>query len=982
MIKHLLHVIKVFPIVVLLLGVLSGQVYAIPAGPQQCELGQTCQVGEFLYDDTYLPISNASCSITSKYPNGTVFVNSQPMASSADGWYAYDIVATGAAGLYRSQICCTASGDYMCLDKSFEVVATNSGSLSQSDVADAVWNANRSSYTAAGTFGQALQNIVPSSSDIAAAVWGYSGRTLTSFGTLVADIWDYSTRTITGGSSIASDVWGYTTRTLTGAGLSSGSVATKEDVDSVKSDVTKIKSEVSTIMATASGSNNLDSDLLSKIDKRTLDNRLLLEKLVNKPIIQNFLEEDDVDLGVKLQKTKLLSSQLLTSTEALDKKITLLSKQWTKASSKEVLAAFDEIAKALGNEGVSSKKSFVGSIKQLHDLWDMSEVDALYDQSLALKMRVESMRSDVRTYGKSQIGFVDVLKMKNTLQGITKAIGQADDVQTTKTFMGTVARLSHLLTAFDNDNVKADRLLANWNVYKKPYIRKSATSLYESISERNVIPQAMVPLALDPNGSEADKQLKNKVLGMKGVIASNKKLLARGAQKPMVNIWLEEGSIVFKSLVTNPSSLVSQTVPLKYYLPPEVTKESIVEVDAGLSVEYDAEKNQFFVSGEFTLDPEETKTISVTVDESIFSISEGEIASLRGQAEELAKPLKNTSFFAQGVTLTSDINVALDKIIQKQKAAVTPEGRIRMYRESLIELEGVKVKIDKLKELVTQVSSSGSLVGFVGGAQAIAVWGLIIIMVTGFVFLVLYMRILRTQDMKKKSPHKTQKIALKDNLKEDMQSVLPFHQKKHVRWGMAVVVSSLLTAGVSSIIVFHVASQGKSAPSAARVVAKEPEVLSMHTEPGSAHEDAVMIPASEANTIQFLSEPTDDGLAIYTAFEETQGVVVAKKGNWLQIRLIDVSETSGDVLGWVKKDALDVLDDEQSSKILVKVLDTSVGFLRVRSAPGGTEVGRVMPQDTLRVIEEKSGWYQVELKDRSKGWVSKEYVREITSPME
>lgn len=39
-----------------------------------------------------------------------------------------------------------------------------------------------------------------------AAVWGYSARTLTSFGTLIADIWAYVTRTLTGFGTLASDV--------------------------------------------------------------------------------------------------------------------------------------------------------------------------------------------------------------------------------------------------------------------------------------------------------------------------------------------------------------------------------------------------------------------------------------------------------------------------------------------------------------------------------------------------------------------------------------------------------------------------------------------------------------------------------------------------------------------------------------------------------------------------------------------------------
>jgi hypothetical protein len=54
---------------------------------------------------------------------------------------------------------------------------------------------------------------------VSTANWNYATRSLTTFGTLVADIWSYTTRTLTSLSallsSIAAAVWAYATRTLT-----------------------------------------------------------------------------------------------------------------------------------------------------------------------------------------------------------------------------------------------------------------------------------------------------------------------------------------------------------------------------------------------------------------------------------------------------------------------------------------------------------------------------------------------------------------------------------------------------------------------------------------------------------------------------------------------------------------------------------------------------------------------------------------------
>ena len=50
---------------------------------------------------------------------------------------------------------------------------------------------------------------------VATAVWSSATRTLTSFGTLVADIWSYGTRTLTSFATLVADIWSYTSRTLT-----------------------------------------------------------------------------------------------------------------------------------------------------------------------------------------------------------------------------------------------------------------------------------------------------------------------------------------------------------------------------------------------------------------------------------------------------------------------------------------------------------------------------------------------------------------------------------------------------------------------------------------------------------------------------------------------------------------------------------------------------------------------------------------------
>gem|GEM_PF-1484270 len=903
-------------VVVLGVGLISPtQSYAIPAGYQQCEIGDTCAVGEFLYDDSYAPVATAACSITSRYPNGSVFVNSQSMSATSDGWYSYDIQATGSAGLYRSQICCTSSGDYMCLDKSFEVTATSSAStgLSSTEVASAVWDANRSAHTASGSFGEALQNLVPSSSDIAAAVWGYSGRTLSGFGTLVSDIWSHSTRSITSFSSVAADVWGYASRTLTDSDLSSGSLATKSDVDSVKS-------QVSTIIATASGGIADNDSRLKNIEKVTKENRLLIEQLVNKPIISNFLEEsDEPDLNAKLNQTRTLSTNLYVTTNRVGGKLGLVSANWGQISTKDIKTSLADLSKLLGDEKAPAKDTIIGNLKSLKDTWKIGLVDDMYQQSIALKTRLVAIETNVALYGKPRTAYRDIEQLQGYLSRVETQLGETSDLPEDQTLFGYMQKLRILSASLDKRTGDIDKLLAGWKSYKQDVLSAKAQVLVKDVASINTISHIMTPLQITK--AETNKQLKNKILGMRGVVAANRVLLARGTEKPLVNFWLEEGSIVFKTLVTNPSALISQTVPLKYYLPKEVTKESIISVEEGLTVEYDTVQEQYYVSGEFVLVPEEARTFAVTVDESIYRISKEEIATLRKQADELARPLKNTSFFAQGVTIKSDIDVSLDKIEQLQKSVITPEGRIRAYREAQIELKAVKTKMEKLKELVTEVSSAGSLAGFIGGSQAVAVWGLIIIMVAGFVSLVLYMRVLRNAPEKVPSQEDEGRdpVAHPDKVASPKlhEEVIVHHQKaphalksRGLRLAAIIVLCVTATSATSGFVVYKVMSTRiDSVISKVQPIQKEAVVLGAQ----------VSVPVA---TVSATPTPA-------------------------QVPMVRKSVT---------------------------IAQTDTGFLRVRKIPSGVEVGQVLPGEQYDVLEDSKGWLRLRLHDGLEGWVLKQYT--------
>lgn len=58
----------------------------------------------------------------------------------------------------------------------------------------------------------------------------------------------------------------------------------------------------------------------------------------------------------------------------------------------------------------------------------------------------------------------------------------------------------------------------------------------------------------------------------------------------------------------------------------------------------------------------------------------------------------------------------------------------------------------------------------------------------------------------------------------------------------------------------------------------------------------------------------------------------------------------------------------------VTIKDTETGWLRVRATPSGSEIGKVYPGETYKLLETKGDWLLIELADGQKGWISSRYA--------
>ncbi len=859
-------------------------------GPlHSCETGTSCVIGEFLYDDSYAPINDGNCTLTSRKPDGSLYLNAIEMTDPdpliLDGWYSHEFTAPSTLGIYRSQICCTSGSEYLCLDKSFNVAAPL---LSTSNIANTVWDAPRSAHTASGTFGEAMQNIIPATADIAQATWAYSSRSLSTFGSLVADVWNNSGRSLTGFGTLISDVWNSTTRTLTGASLGSGSLATKADVDTkVDAKTQELKTDISN---------------LKKVSQQT---NLLLEQIVNKPVIETAVEEVP-DLQAKLKSTEAIANQLFISIQYAQSKAGLANLQWDSFEDNEVLDLTQELTTGFGGENDSSSASSVyGHISFLNESWDWNFVETIKNQVKAVKVILASIQSEVESSGRSGNIHSKMKTLVGFLDQLGNSIGDVSNKPSQNTLFGKLKETKLLADQLEGRSEEAGKLLDSWDSYQSSEKLEKVRDLSKKVVTINRIPNINRVLLSTTYASE--KELKNQGLFVLGIINANKKLLAGKTGSTLISTWLETGSMVFKSLVSNPSTIISQNATVKYYLPPEIKETDIIETDEGLTVKYDTEKNQYYVSGEFYLAPSETKTVSVRTQD-IWVINQEKIKSLRKQAEDLSKPLDKTSYFGQGVTIKSDIDVSLDKVLMLIKSNASPEAKIRAWREAEIEMKAVEEKIGKLKELVTQAGSVGTLFGFVGGTQALAVWGLILILAVGFVFLSLYMRILIKKEETAKKPATEKKKLPESHDAENSSFKLVTKPRNSLRFAMILLGFGIgfgLTLGIilGKGITFAMNPTSKS--SVEKVpVEKIPEAKVLGDEkinPVSKQEEipTIQIVVPPGASVNIRKTPSVSSAVITRISRTAQFPLLDEENGWVKIGIEEEKEEITYNEGWV-----------------------------------------------------------------------------------
>ena len=175
-------------------------------------------------------------------------------------------------------------------------------------------------------------------------------------------------------------------------------------------------------------------------------------------------------------------------------------------------------------------------------------------------------------------------------------------------------------------------------------------------------------------------------------------------EEPVIKTWFELGSIVLKILVVNPSETESQTIPVKIYLPKEVSPKDIIDL-GDLELDYDPDTGVYSVHTEVTLGPGQSMTKMVEM-EDVWVFTEEQLSSFVTQAREMASGLEETPHAEEAAVVTLGIEQKIQEIVKRQEeTAARPSEHIRAYRQGITMIATIEQDLSELERLEQEASA-------------------------------------------------------------------------------------------------------------------------------------------------------------------------------------------------------------------------------------------------------------------------------------
>jgi hypothetical protein len=227
------------------------------------------------------------------------------------------------------------------------------------------------------------------------------------------------------------------------------------------------------------------------------------------------------------------------------------------------------------------------------------------------------------------------------------------------------------------------------------------------ISSENGINLDVIYESVDETTTDV-RELQDKMERLRVLMNVNREIVEKVLEKappkkPVIKTWFESGSVILKILVVNPSQTETQTIPVKVFLPKEVSRKDIIDL-GDLELEYDPETGMYSVQSELTLEPGQSMTKMVEM-EDIWVFTEEELSSFVSQAKEMAGRLEETPVAEEAAARVLGIKQKVQEILKRQEdTAVKPGEHIRAYRQGITVITTIEQDLSALERLKQEAS--------------------------------------------------------------------------------------------------------------------------------------------------------------------------------------------------------------------------------------------------------------------------------------
>lgn len=396
--------------------------------------------------------------------------------------------------------------------------------------------------------------------------------------------------------------------------------------------------------------------------------------LADQPVLE--VSDTVPNLLTKLESSKATLERLALGYQQVLGESVLIGLKWDNLTVADVTQSIDK-QNAILNDSTQS-------FDLLSKAWGWPMVDTLRAKTNTIKVNLASIRNITSQSGTLTIGYEQLKETAKAIEEIVTDIGEITDTEKVDTLYSKYNQVQNLAVEWDSLTEQINQKIINSDDL-------NLSKLTKQVLDLNTIPNISSFISKDP---------RNKKYDLLGIIEVNKMLMALDRGSVVSHTWLGEGDkvILFKTLVTNPSLLARKEVPVRFYLPVELSQENVHLEDSNLQLRMDEGRKQLYIEGSVVVAANDTRLIVISTDD-VWNFDLTQAATTRQQMQELVTAVANNPNLGKMLELKIGIENQLRQIEQLESKVLAPEERIQRHRQMGVLLDQVHQDLVKMQNL-------------------------------------------------------------------------------------------------------------------------------------------------------------------------------------------------------------------------------------------------------------------------------------------